>query len=79
MASIWCCQATVHTKEPMNVPGLPESTTFSVPVKVRIENEKEPSDSSIIAQARELMNKCYTAEVLDVTDPHVNFILWEKV
>lgn len=78
MACIWCCQATVTVKEPMNVPGL-TGTEFSVPVKVRTKSEKEPAAETILAQARELMDKCYTAEVLNVSNPITNFILWDKI
>jgi hypothetical protein len=75
MARIWCCQAMVTVKEPMNVPGY-SGTQFSVPVKVRTESEREPSGDSIIAQARELMGRCYSAEVLNVNNPITNFLLW---
>jgi hypothetical protein len=62
----------------MNVPGY-SGTTFSVPVKVRTESENEPSDKAIIAQAQELMDKCYSAEVLSIQNPTTNFILWENI
>jgi len=78
MACIWCCQAKVTTKEPLNVPGY-SGTENSVPVKVRTSSEREPTGEAIIAEARTLMDACYTAEVLDVSDPVTNFILWDKI
>ena len=78
MACIWCCSARVTVKEPMDVPGY-SGTTFSVPVKVRTESMKEPSSKSIIVQARDVMDKCYTAEVVTVDAPQTDFLLWENV
>jgi hypothetical protein len=62
----------------MNVPGY-SGTTFSVPVKVRTESEKEPSDAAIIKQAQDLMDACYSAVVLSIQNPITNFLLWEHV
>ena len=79
MARIWCCQAGVTLKEPMNVPGYPHSTQITVAVKVRTESGKEPSDLSIIDAAKRLMDACYEAVVLSISRPMVDFLLWENV
>lgn len=78
MANIWCCEAAVKTEEPMDVPGYPQSTDFTVYVKVRT-GDREPSDASIISAARNLMDSCYSAKVLDVHNPRTCFLLWEGV
>ena len=79
MARIWCCQAGVTLKEPMNVPGYPHSTRITVDVKVRTESEKEPSDLSIINAAKRLMDACYSIVVLSIQTPATNFLLWENI
>ena len=79
MASIWCCDADVTLKEPMNVPGYPKSTRITVWVKVRSESEKEPSDKSIIDAAGRLMDRCYSDVVLSIQNPVIRFLLWEHV
>jgi len=76
MARIWCCQASVTVKEPMNVPGY-SGTTFSVPVKVRTNSEKEPGAPAIVEKARQLMEACYSAIVISIQNPITNFLLWE--
>lgn len=79
MANIWCCQAAVSLKEPLNIPGYPKSSEITLDVKVRTEGEMEPSGESIIKQAKNKMNACYSAVVLSIHNPITNFLLWEKV
>ena len=79
MARIWCGSAAVHLKEPMKVPGYPDSKDIRVPVKVRTEGEPAPSDEAILQEARQVMEACYTAEVVSVDKPIVDFVLWDNV
>ena len=79
MARIWCSDADVTLKEPMDVPGYPKSTRITVNVKVRTESEKEPSDKSIIDAAGRLVDACYPVTVLSIQNPITNFLLWENV
>jgi hypothetical protein len=63
----------------MDVPGYPKSEMISVKVKARTETEKEPADPVILAAARRLMNACYPVKVLMVSNPRVDFMLWDKI
>jgi len=79
MAKIWSCQATVKTKVPMTTPGYNNLSTFSVSVKVRTETAQEPSPESILTKAKFLMDTCYAVEVIDISDPTTNFLLWDNI
>lgn len=82
MAKLWCCSARVEVKEPIkNVQGLEGKTIISVPVKCRTESddEREPSDKTILKEARSVVDACYDAVIVRVFDPITLFILWDKV